>query len=118
MTPSSRTKKTRQHKRSRQKLSVKSTLPLSVTRQEGKTTIRQLNGRRLVRFGEFKGKTVASLELFTSDGDSHSLTIRFQDRTALNLAISLGFTIKAEHYKNQGLYDPLVLKRWPEIRSE
>src|SRR6266700_6750808 len=99
-------------------LITKGKLPLSVTLQEGKTTIRQFKGRRFVRFGEFKGKIVASLELFISDGDSHALTIRFQDKTALNLAISLGFTINAEHYKNQGLYDPLILKRWPEIKSE
>jgi len=96
----------------------KSRLPVSVTLQEGKTTIRQLNGRRVVRFGEVKGKTIASLELFTSDGDSRAFIIRFQDRTALHLGISPGFTVHAEHYKNQGLYDPLVLKRWPAIKSE
>jgi hypothetical protein len=96
----------------------KSNLPLSVTLQEGKTTIRQLNGRPIIRFGEFKGKTIASLELFTSDGDSHAFTIRFQDRTALHLGIVPGFTVNAEHYKNQGLYDPLVLKHWPAIKSE
>ncbi len=95
-----------------------SKLPLSVTQREGKTTIRQLKGRRFVRFGEFRGKTIASLELFTSDGDSHAFTIRFQDRTALHLGISPGFTISAEYYRNRGLYDPLVLKRWPEIKSE
>jgi hypothetical protein len=93
-------------------------LPVSVTRREGKTTIRQLKGRRFVRLGEFKGKTVASVELFTSKQDSHSLTIRFQDRTDLHLLISPGFTINAEYYKNQGLADPRILKRWPEIRSE
>ena len=99
-------------------LITKGKLPLSVTLQEGKTTIRQLKGRRFVHFGEFKGKTVSSLELFTSGGDSHAFTIRFQDRTALHFGISPGFTISAEYYKNQGLYDPLVLKRWPEIKSE
>ncbi len=90
-------------------------LPISLTHREGKTTIRQLHGRR---FGEFKGKTVAFLELFTSKQDSHSLTIRFQDRTNLHLLISPGFTINAEYYRNQGLDDPRILKRWPEIRSE
>src|SRR5882724_4248894 len=125
MTPSSRGKKaTRSHKKHQPRTPVKNnpiakgTRPLSVTLREGKTTIRQLKGRRFVRFGEFKGKTVASLELFTSGGDSHALTIRFQDRTILHLGISPGFTINAEYCKNQGLYNPRVLKRWPEIRSE
>jgi len=118
MTPSSQTSKPRRSHQKPKKPLDKGKLPLFVTQQEGKTTIRQFKGRRFVRFGEFKGKTVASLELFTSDGDSHALTIRFQDKTALNLAISLGFTINAEHYKNQGIYDPLILKRWPEIKSE
>jgi len=113
MTPSARNRKTK-----RKKPIEKSRLPVSVTLQEGKTTIRQLNGRRIVRFGEVKGKTIASLELFTSDGDSHAFTIRFQDRTTLHLGIAPGFTISAEHYKNQGLYDPIVLKRWPAIKSE
>jgi hypothetical protein len=120
MTPSSRTKTTG---RSRKKLQAKKpinkdNLLLSVTRQEGKTTIRQLNGRRFVRLGEVRGKVVAHVELFTSQGDSHSLTIRFKDQTALYLLISPGFTINAKYYKNQGLADPRVLKRWPEIRSE
>ena len=92
--------------------------PVSVTLREGKTTVRQFHGRRFVRFGEFKGKTVACLELFTSKQDSHSLAIRFQDRTNLHLLISPGFTINAEYYRNQGLGDPRILKRWPEIRSE
>jgi hypothetical protein len=92
--------------------------PLSVTLKDGKTSVRQYDGRRFVRFGEFKGKTVASLELFTSKQDSHSLTVYFQDRTALNLHISPGFTVNAEYYKSQGLADPRVLKRWPEIKSE
>jgi hypothetical protein len=92
--------------------------PLSVASREGKTTVRQYIDRRFVRFGEVRGKVVAHVELFTSKQDSHSLTIRFQDRTALNLDISPGFTINAEYYKSEGLGDPRVLKRWPEIRSE
>src|SRR5882724_4742156 len=112
MTPATRRKKPK-----RQPVN-KGKLPLSVTLKDGQTSVRQYDGRRFVRFGEFKGKTVASLELFTSKQDSHSLTLYFQDRTALNLLISPGFTVNAEYYKSRGLADPRVLKRWPEIRSE
>jgi hypothetical protein len=108
----------RSGKSRRRKPAKEGKLPLSVTRTEGKTTIRQLAGRRFVRFGEFQGKTITSVELFTSQKDSNALTIRFTDGTTLNLAISPGFTINAEYYKTQGLGDPRVLKRWPEIRSE
>ncbi|MBZ5504189.1 MAG: hypothetical protein LAO78_01765 [Acidobacteriia bacterium] len=93
-------------------------LPLSVTNRDGKTTIRQLADRRIIRLGEVRGKTVAYVELYTSKQDSHSLNIRFTDKTRLALAISPGFTIKAQYYKVEGLGDPQVLKRWPEIKSE
>lgn len=93
-------------------------LPLSVTNRDGKTTIRQLADRRIVRMGEVRGKTVAYVELYTSRQDSHSLTVCFTDKTRLALVIAPGFTIKAEYYKLQGLYDPQVLRRWPKIQSE
>jgi hypothetical protein len=108
--------------RSRRRRSKKSidedNLPLSVANREGKTTVRDYGDRRFVRIGEVRGKVVAHVELYTSKQDSHSLTIRFQDKTALNMAISPGFTINAEYYKLQGLADPRVLKRWPAISSE
>ena len=112
------TSASRSRKRRAKKPAAEGKLPLSVTNREGKTTVRQYQDRRFVRFGEVRGKVVAHVELFTSKQDSHSLTIRFQDRTALNMAISPGFTINAEYYKDQGLADPRVLKRWPEISSE
>jgi hypothetical protein len=102
----------------RRKLALPGKLPLSVTNRDGKTTIRQLDDRRMVRLGEVRGKTVSYVELYTSKQDSHSLTIRFTDKTRLGLAIAPGFTIKAEYYKLEGLGDPQVIKRWPEIRSE
>jgi hypothetical protein len=115
MTAASRSKK---RKRKPRKAAEEGKLPLSVSNREGKTTVRQYVDRRFVRFGEVRGKVVAHVELFTSKQDSHSLTVRFQDQTALALSISPGFSINAEYYKNQGLGDPKVLKRWPEISSE
>jgi hypothetical protein len=109
---------TRSRRRRTKKPAEEGKLPLSVANREGKTTVRDYGDRRFVRIGEVRGKVVAYVELYTSKQDSHSLTIRFQDQTALNMAISPGFTINAEYYKRQGLADPRVLKRWPEIRCE
>jgi hypothetical protein len=103
MTSASRGKKP---KRQTRKPIKKGKLPLSVTLKDGKTTVQKYVDRRFVRFGEFRGKTVASVELLTSEQDSHSLTVYFQDRTVWNLLISPGFTITAEYYKNQGLSGP------------
>jgi hypothetical protein len=108
----------RSRRRRTKKPAEEGKLPLSVANREGKTTIRNYGDRRFVRIGEVRGKVVAHVELYTSKQDSHSLTIRFQDQTALNMAISPGFTISAEYYKRQGLADPRVLKRWPQISSE
>jgi hypothetical protein len=108
----------RKRKRQPRKPAEEGRLPLSVSRREGKTTIRQLAGRRVIRMGELKGKVVTYVELFTSKQDSHSLDIRFRDHTTLHLMVSPGFTINAEYYKSEGLGDPKVLKRWPQIRSE
>ena len=111
--------KTRRNRKSRRRKPAETgKLPLSVANREGKTTVRQYVDRRFVRLGEVRGKTLAHVELFTSKQDSHSLTLRFTDRTPLALGISPGFTINAEYYKDQGLGDPRVLKRWPEINSE
>jgi hypothetical protein len=112
---------TRKGTRSRprkQTVERKNTLPLSVTTRDGKTTVRQYAGRRFVRFGEVRGKTLARLELFTSEKDSHSLSLYFRDRTVLHLDIAPGFTVNAEYYRPGGLGDPEVLKRWPEICNE
>ena len=109
---------TRSRRRRTKKPIEEGKLPLSVANREGKTTIRNYGDRRFVRIGEVRGKVVAHVELYTSKQDSHSLTIRFKDQTALNMAISPGFTINAEYYKRQGLADPRVLKRWPQISSE
>jgi hypothetical protein len=104
--------------RRRKQAMERNTLPLSVSTRDGKTTVRQYAGRRFVRFGEVRGKTLARLELFTSEKDSHSLSLYFRDRTLLHLDIAPGFTVNAEYCRPRGLGDPAVLKRWPEIWSE
>ncbi len=107
-------KRTPHRKKPRQ---PKEQLPVSVVTREGKTTIRQFEGRRFVRLGEVRGKRVAWVELFTAGGDGHYLTLRFQDETVLSLEITPMFTLKPEFYRlTTG--DPETIKKWPEIRSE
>ncbi len=93
------------------------TLPVAFVTRDGKTTIRHFEGRRFVRLGEVRGKRIAWLELFTSGGDGHYLTVRFQDQTALSLEITPMFTLKPEYYRiTTG--DPETIRKWPEIKSE
>ena len=80
--------------------------PLSVTNREGKTTVRQYIDRRFVRFGEVRGKVVAHVELFTSKQDSHSLTIRFQDQTALETGHFAGIHHQRRVLQKAGLGRP------------
>jgi hypothetical protein len=94
-----------------------STLPVSVTTRDGKTTVRQFAGRRFVRLGEIRGKTVAWVEVYTAGPDGHSITVRFQDQTGLSLEITPGFTLKPKFF-SQRTGDYRVLKSWPEIKSE
>ncbi len=90
---------------------------MSLVTREGKTTVRQFEGRRFVRFGEVRGKRVAWVELFTAGGDGHYLSVRFQDQTVFSLEITPMFTLKPEYYSiTSG--DPETIKKWPEIKSE
>src|SRR5258708_39733240 len=87
------TKKTSQGR----KPQPKPKLPISVVTREGKTTIRQLEGRRFVRFGEVRGKRVAQVEFYTCGPNYHSISVYFQDRTVLYLKITPVFTLKPEY---------------------
>src|SRR2546421_12120479 len=52
---------------------------------------RKLPHRKFVEFTEMQGRTVEKIELFTS-GEYHSVSINFQDKTALHLRIDPCFT--------------------------
>jgi hypothetical protein len=92
-------------------------LPVPIVTRDGKTTVRQFPGRRFVRLGEVRGKTLAWVELYTAGPDGHCITLRFQDRTGLILAINPGFTILPEYFNfRTGEYRSL--RKWPAIRSE
>jgi hypothetical protein len=91
--------------------------PVSVVTRQGKTTIRQLDGRRFVRFGEFRCKKVAWVEFYTCGPDIHTISVRFQGRTTFYLKITPLFTVKPEYYSIK-TSDLVTLKEWPEIKIE
>jgi len=94
-------------------------LPASLRFSEtkrGKTTIRRNIGRTFYRFEELKGKLVDLVEIFTA-GESHSINVRFQDKTALHFSIEPGFILETEYADvKTGNWRPI--KRWPLIHSE
>jgi hypothetical protein len=91
--------------------------PLQVVTRAGKTTIRQLDGRRFVRFGEFRGRRVAWVEFYTCGTEYNSISIRFQDRTVVYFKINPMFTLKPEYCRHQD-GELQTVKEWPEIRME
>src|ERR1700757_1496596 len=92
-------KKVRKKTSRRPKKKFEPRLPLSVVTRDGKTMTRQFEGRRFVRFGEFRGKRVARVEFYTWGSENHSISIRFQDRTVLYFTITPLFTVKPSYYK-------------------
>jgi len=94
-------------------------LPASLRYTEtrrGKTTVRRYSGRAVYRFEEVKGKAVDLVQVFTA-GESHSIAVRFQDKTSLHFFIDPGFIMETElaDWKT-GNWRPI--KRWPLIHSE
>jgi hypothetical protein len=84
--------------------------------KRGKTTIRRYSGRTFYRFEEVKGKVVDLVEVFTT-GESHSIEVRFQDKTALHFVIDPGFILETEYADwKTGNWRPI--KSWPLIHSE
>jgi hypothetical protein len=108
---------TQSRKTTRKSKKLKERLPVSVVTREGKTTVRQFEGRRFIRLGEVRGKTVAWVEIYTGGPNGHSVTVRFQDQTGLHLDITPGFAIQSEYF-NMKTGDYRLLKKWPEIKSE
>ena len=74
-------------------------------------------GRR-IQFPEMKGRTVETIEFYTSP-DYHSISVNFNDKTSLSLDIDPvpGFTI-SPIYQRWKAGNSRVLRSWPVIRSE
>jgi hypothetical protein len=71
--------------------------------------------RRFIEFPLVKGRIVNKIEL-TDDGDYHSIVIRFQDNTDLEVLIDPVLEFKARFYDWKG-GNQRVIKRWPTVRS-
>ena len=84
--------------------------------KRGRTAVRRYSGRAVYRFEEVKGKAVDLVQVFTA-GESHSIAVRFQDKTSLHFFIDPGFIMETElaDWKT-GNWRPI--KRWPLIHSE
>ena len=72
-------------------------------------------GRRLMKFPQVKGKTLEEVD-FSTDTEDHSITLVFQDKTALRFDIEPGFTVFAD-YADWTTGDMKPIKRWRPVRS-
>jgi hypothetical protein len=72
--------------------------------------------RRLITFPGVEGKVAKRVQLFTTGG-CHSITLEFQDKTALHFDLEPGITFYADYY-NVKTGNVRVLKRWPPIPSQ
>jgi hypothetical protein len=107
---------TRKSTRRKQKR-LKPKWPVAVVMREGKTTIRQLSGRRFVSFGEFRGKRAAKVQFYTCSPNTHTISVHFQDKTVFYLELTPLFTVKPDYY-NIRTGDLEKIKEWPEMRCE
>jgi len=72
--------------------------------------------RTLIDFPRVKGRTVEKIQFFTT-AESHSITIIFQDKFALNLNLTPKFTLEAE-FENRKPDSLKITKRWPPIDTQ
>lgn len=89
---------------------MKTTKPIRLSRK-----MRKLPGRRFIEFPEVKGKIAEKVRFFTA-GDFHSVTLEFQDQTALLLQIEPGFTLFSQ-FQDVKTGNVKVLKERPPVRS-
>jgi hypothetical protein len=107
----------RTSKKTRRRAKPEPKLPVSVVTREGKTTVRQFDGRRFVEFREFQGKRVSRVVFYTAGHEHHSVNVRFQDGSSFYLTISPMFLVKPRYYRLRA-GELETIKEWPEIRSE
>ena len=100
--------------KARRKPTEQSTQPRAAVLHKA-LNVRQIDNRRFIEFPQMKGRTIDKVELYTTPS-YHSLTLHFQDKTALTLVIDLGFLMTAR-FVDAITGNERVLKRWPVIHS-
>ncbi len=75
---------------------------------------RKFEGRKFVEFPQMKGKTLDKVELFTTP-EYHSISLDFQDKTALALRIEPCFALQATYSDRTG--DEEILEEWLPVHS-
>ena len=70
---------------------------------------------RFVDFPQMKGKTVEKIEFFTTS-EYHSITIDFQDKTALTLTVEPCFLLGSE-FSDIKTGNQETIHEWPLIHS-
>lgn len=76
---------------------------------------RTVENRRFIEFPGVKGRVLEKVELFTIP-EYHSLTLYFQDKTFLTIALEPCF-LMASHFSDASSGAEDVLRRWPMVRS-
>ena len=71
---------------------------------------------RFVEFPHIKGRTVEKIEFYTTS-HRHSITINFQDRTALIFTVEPCFRLGAE-FADIKSGDQQTIQEWPPIHSK
>jgi uncharacterized cupredoxin-like copper-binding protein len=70
--------------------------------------------RHRLKFPEVKGKEIETVEV-RADGDDHSITLSFHDKTELRFDIEPGFAV-ATGYGDWKSGNWRTIKRWPAVR--
>jgi hypothetical protein len=87
----------------------------SPQKRKRRKTLPIASGSRRMKFPQVKGKTLEEVD-FSSRAEDHSITLVFQDQTALRLDIEPGFTMFAD-YEDRKTGDVRVVRRWTGVRS-
>jgi hypothetical protein len=77
---------------------------------------RPSTAKRRMKFPQVKGKEIETVEVST-DGDDHSITLCFHDKTELRFDIEPGFTV-ATGYGDWKTGNWRPIKRWPPVHFD
>jgi hypothetical protein len=71
---------------------------------------RKSSHSKFVEFPSMKGRVLEKITFYSS-GDWHSISVKFQDKTVLDLGITPGFSVEAK-LEDHGEDSVRITKRW------